>query len=66
MGHKVQSKQDIITDIFLEEGILHFSGKLSTGTDPAINFDLIKWITKYIYIYLNYNGKMEGGRSLKR
>ena len=50
MGHKVQSKQDIITDIFLEEGILHFSGKLSAGTDPAINFDLIKWITKYIYI----------------
>ena len=45
MDHKVQRKQDIITDIFLEEGIYIFSGKLKTGTDPAISFDL-KCITK--------------------
>ena len=38
MDHKGQSKQDIIADIFLEQGI-HFFGKLSTGTDPDINFD---------------------------
>ena len=31
----------------LEEGIIHFfSGNLSTGTDLAINFDLVKCITK--------------------
>ena len=39
-----------MTDIFLEEGIIHFfSGKLSTGIDLAINFDLVKCITKNIY-----------------
>ena len=27
-----------VTDIFLEEGIIPFSGNLSTGTDRAINF----------------------------
>ena len=27
-----------------------FSGKLSTGIDTAINFDLVKCITKNIYI----------------
>ena len=42
-----------------------FSGNLSTGTDLAINFDLVKYIKK-IYINLNYNGKMEGGLSPKR
>ena len=26
-----------------------FSGKLSTGPDPAINFDLVKCITRNIY-----------------
>ena len=46
---KVQSKQDIITDLFLEKGLIHFSGKLSTGTDPAINFGLAKCITKNKY-----------------
>ena len=34
----------MITDLFLEESITKFSGKLSTGTDPAINFDLVKCI----------------------
>ena len=44
-----------------------FSGNLSTGTDLAINFGLGKCITKNKYsIYLNYNGKMEGGFSPKR
>ena len=42
MDHKVRSKQDIITD----EETTHFSGKLSTGTDAAINFDFVKCITK--------------------
>ena len=32
----------LVTDIFLEEGIINFSGNLSTGTDPAIQFDLVK------------------------
>ena len=32
--------------IFLEEGIIHFYGNLSTGTDLAVNFDLVKCITK--------------------
>ena len=30
-----------MTDLFLEEGITHFSGKLSTGINPAVNFDLV-------------------------
>ena len=49
---KVQSKWDIITDLFLEEGIIHFSGKLSTETDPAIKFGLVNCIAIYIYIYI--------------
>ena len=33
----------LITDIFLEQGIIHFSsGNVSTGTDIAIDFDLGK------------------------
>ena len=43
---KVQSKQDIITDLFLEKGLIHFSGKLSTGTDPTINFRFSKMYNK--------------------
>ena len=39
----------LVTDIFLEERIIHFSGNLSTGTDLAINFDLVKCITKNKY-----------------
>ena len=45
MDHTVQSKWDIITDIFLEDGVIHFSGKLSSGTDLTINFHLVKCIT---------------------
>ena len=40
-----------------------FSGNVSTGTDLAINFDLVKCVTKNKYSYLNYNGKLEGGLS---
>ena len=37
----------LVTDIFLEEGIIQFfSGNLSTGTDLVINFDLVTCITK--------------------
>ena len=43
-----------------------FSGNVSTGTDLAINFDLLKCITKNKYSYLNYNGKVDGGLSPKR
>ena len=44
-----------------------FSGNVSTGTDLAINFDLVKCITKInINRYQNYNGKMEGGLSPER
>ena len=32
-----------MTDICLEEGIIH------TGIDPAINFDIVKWIMKNIH-----------------
>ena len=40
----------LVTDVFLEEGIIHFfSGDLSTGTDLTINFDLVKCITKNKY-----------------
>ena len=52
----VQSKWDIITDLFLEEGIIHFSGKLSTETDPTINFGLVNCIAIYIYIYIYIYG----------
>ena len=44
-----------------------FSGNLSTGTDLAINFDLVKCITKInINNYPNYNGKVQGGLSPER
>ena len=37
----------LVTDILLEQGIIpFFSGNLSTETDLAINFDLVKYITK--------------------
>ena len=37
----------LVTDIFLEERIMHFfSGNLSTGTDLVINFDLVKCTAK--------------------
>ena len=39
----------LVTDIFLEEGIIHFLGNLSSGTDLAINFDLVKCIAKSKY-----------------
>ena len=48
----------LVTAIFLEEGIIHFSGNLSTITDLAINFDLWKCITRNKHSYLNYNGKV--------
>ena len=50
-----------LTDIFLEEGIMHFlSGNLITGTDLVIKFDLVNCITKInINSYPNYNGKVE-------
>ena len=38
-----------ITNIFLEKGILHFSGKLNTVIDPVINFGLVKCMLKNIY-----------------
>ena len=41
-----------------------FSGNVSTGTDLAINFDLVKYITKInINRYQSYNGNVEGGLS---
>ena len=51
--------------MFLKNGIMHFfSGNVSTGTDLAINFDLIKCITKInINRNQNYNGKVGGGLS---
>ena len=39
----------VVTDIFLEEKIIYFSGDLRTGTDLAINFDLVKCIRKNKY-----------------
>ena len=40
----------LVRDIFLELGIIHFFWQLnSTGTDLAINFDLVKCITKNRY-----------------
>ena len=38
----------LITDIFPEEEYI-FSGNLSTGTDLAIDFDLVKCVTKNKY-----------------
>ena len=61
MDHTVQSKWDIITDIFLEDGVIHFSCKLSSGTDLTINLHLVKCM------YLNYNGRMDnGGRAFTK
>ena len=37
---RVQSKENILTDLYLE--VTDFSGKLSTGINPVINFDLVK------------------------
>ena len=39
----------LVTDIFLEKGIIHFPSNLSTGTDLAIDFDLVKCIAKTKY-----------------
>ena len=39
-------------------------GNVSTGTDLAIKFDLVKCITK-INSYADYNGKVEGRLSLE-
>ena len=54
-----------VTDIFLEEGIMHFfSGNLSTGIDLVISFALAKCIIKInVNNYPNANGKIEGGLS---
>ena len=44
-----------------------FSGNVSTGTNLAINFDLVKYITKInVNRYQKYNGKVEGGLSPER
>ena len=37
---KAQSKQDIATDIYLKEGVIDFSGQLTTGINLVINVDL--------------------------
>ena len=39
----------LVTDIFPEKGIINFSGNVSTGTDVATNFDLVKCKTKDKY-----------------
>ena len=39
----------LVTNIFLEERMIHFSDNLSNGIDLAINFDLVKCITKNKY-----------------
>ena len=53
--------------IFLEEEIMHLFWYLSTGTDPVINFDLVKSITKInINRYSNYNENREEGLSQER
>ena len=36
----------LVTDIFLEDEIIQFSGNSSNRTDLPINFDLVKCITK--------------------
>ena len=58
----------LVTDLFLEEGIMHFfSGNLSTGTDLVINFHLVKRITKInVNSYRNYNRKVKGELSPER
>ena len=44
-----------------------FSGNLSTRTNLAINFDLVKCIKKInVNSYPNYNGKVDGGLSTER
>ena len=44
-----------------------FSGNLSTGTGPVINFDLVKCTTKInINSYPIYNGNVEGELSPER
>ena len=45
---------------------MFFCDNFSTGTDLAINSDLVECITKNKYSYQNYNGKVEGGLSPKR
>ena len=47
------------------EGDVYYAPK-STGTDLAINYDLVKCITKNRYSYLKYNRKAEGELSPKR
>ena len=42
----------LVTDIFLEEGIIRFFWQLKSGTDLVINFDLVKCIIKCRYSYL--------------
>ena len=47
----------LVTDILLEQGIIpFFSGNLSTETDLAINFDLVKCITKINMPKLQWKG----------
>ena len=57
MDHKVQSKYDIITDFFLEEGIIHFSGVLEV---------ILPLILTYKNVSQKINGEMEGGLSPKK
>lgn len=45
---KIQNKQFVVTDIYLEDRKIDFSGKLSNGIHPAINFEFVKWIVKNI------------------
>ena len=45
---------------------MFFSDNFSTGTDLAINSDLVECITKNKYSYQNYTGKVKGGLSPKR
>ena len=63
---KVQSKQDIIYNRYIPRGEdnIFFFGELSTGIDPASNFDLIKMYNDK-YIYLKCNGNIEGVLSRK-
>ena len=39
----------LVTDIFLEKGIITFSSNVNTRTNLTINFDLVKCITKNKY-----------------
>ena len=43
--------------MYLEEGIIDYSGQLSTGISLPINFDIVQW---KIYT-LKYNWNIEGG-----